>query len=93
MVSWTNGRRLLGPMKPMLGSWESRPDAQESRMPARSHRTSRTFGKGWISLEAVWIMALRESILSLQYSAQRRMGLFCLLVHQRRQEGGRTFIG
>jgi hypothetical protein len=41
-------------MKPLLGSWISTPDAQESRMPALCHRTLTVFGKGWINLEAVW---------------------------------------
>jgi len=52
--SWNKGRGLLGPPKPLLGSWTSPPEAQESRSPSPCDRTFADFGKGWIHLEAVW---------------------------------------
>jgi hypothetical protein len=54
MVTWSKGRGLLGPLKPLMGSWVSPPEAQESRMPALCHRTLRKFGTGWVNLKAVW---------------------------------------
>ena len=59
MGVWTKGRGLLGPMKPLLGDWESLPESQETQMPMYCSRTLREFGKGWIELDARWDMGSR----------------------------------
>ncbi len=59
MAGWKPGRGLLGPMKPLLGSWISPPEAQESRAPSRCRRILRPLGKGWIELDARWDFGAR----------------------------------
>jgi hypothetical protein len=59
-TGWTQGRGLLGPLKPLLGEWVSPPEAQVSQMPARCTRTFRPLGKGWIELDACWEMPKGE---------------------------------
>ena len=59
MTNWRFGRGLLGPLKPLLGVWNSPPEAQESAMPVRCVRALRPLGKGWIELDARWEMASR----------------------------------
>ncbi len=56
MAVWAKGRGLLGPMKPLLGSWSSPPAGQESRLPTWCTRRLAPLGKGWISLHAVWAL-------------------------------------
>jgi hypothetical protein len=59
LTTWKSGRGLLGPLRPVLGVWVSPPEAQEFNMPMRCTRTLRTFGKGWIELDARWDMGSR----------------------------------
>lgn len=52
---WTMGRGMLGPLKPLLGSWITaggQGDTQAASM--RCTRTFTPFGKGWIELDARW---------------------------------------
>jgi hypothetical protein len=56
---WKSGRGLLGPLKPLLGAWASPPGRQEAEMPMRCTRVFRSFGKGWIELDARWEMGGR----------------------------------
>jgi hypothetical protein len=53
-MTWTKGRGLLGPLKPLLGDWVSLPEHQETQMPMRCTRTLRPFGDRWIQLDAIW---------------------------------------
>ena len=50
---WKKGRGKLGPLDPLLGSWQAEADTPMGRV-----RCSRTFskfhGKGWIILDADW---------------------------------------
>jgi hypothetical protein len=53
-MSWSRGRGLLGPLKPLLGSWVA--EGQHNGMPFTCTRRFEPFGKGWIRLEATWTL-------------------------------------
>ena len=55
-MKWTKERGLLGPMKPLLGTWLSEPAWQQTDRPMRCTRTFTAFGDGWIELAAHWDM-------------------------------------
>lgn len=54
-MTWTKGRGILGPLKPLLGEWVSvaaHGDSRAAQM--RCSRTFSLFGKGWAQLDARW---------------------------------------
>ena len=55
--AWSKGRGLLGPLKPLLGRWETAgsPDAVGAAQ-MRCTRDFTAFGKDWVKLEAAWEM-------------------------------------
>jgi hypothetical protein len=60
-MTWTKGRGLLGPLKPLLGAWVSEPGEQQSNIPARCTRVLRPFGQGWIELDARWEISSEQT--------------------------------
>ncbi|QLQ14042.1 MAG: hypothetical protein HZY74_13300 [Brevundimonas sp.] len=52
MTTWTKGRGLLGPMKPLLGRWTAQTEAYGQ--PVTCQRVFEPFGKGWVRLDAAW---------------------------------------
>lgn len=57
-MSWSKGRGLLGPLKPLIGNWATQRGAGDS--PAAAMRCTRSFtpfGKDWIMLDARWSMS------------------------------------
>ena len=54
-MSWTKGRGVLGPLKPLLGEWVTA--HSEGDTAAAAMRCTRSFfplGKGWVELAARW---------------------------------------
>lgn len=61
MGGWAKGRGLLGPLKPLLGDWQTIAQGETVTNPHALHcaRTFRAFGKSWIELDARWDMGSR----------------------------------
>jgi hypothetical protein len=51
---WKPGRGLLGPLRPLMGTWVAETEANGVAM--RCTRTFEPFGKGWARLDAEWVM-------------------------------------
>jgi hypothetical protein len=90
MTDWRRGRGLLGPLKPLLGSWLSPPEAQESRSPSRCTRILRPLGKGWIELDARWDLGARGEYRELALygaSGDGALGFYSFTSDGKRSEG------
>lgn len=90
MSTWKSGRGLLGPMTPLLGTWVSPPAAQEARVPMPCTRVFRTFGAGWIELEARWEMGARgdyREIAIFGARPDRVLGFYSFTNDGKRSEG------
>ena len=66
-MSFTLGRGLLGPMKPLLGRWVYR--GEHNGQSVQVERTYETWGKGWVRLTAVWTMPGRNYVETAFYGA------------------------
>ena len=55
MTAWSKGRGLLGPLKPLLGTWRN---VSQDDKPASRAKCTRTFeaalGGGFVRLSAIW---------------------------------------
>lgn len=57
--SWTSGRGILGPLKPLIGDWVSEPAGPGKASIVRCRRRFTLFGKSWLALEAEWVLGPR----------------------------------
>ena len=90
MAVWSRGRGLLGPLSPLIGDWISQPEAQQTQLPVRCTRVFRTFGRGWVALNAVWEMGPRgdyREIALFGATAGRGLGFFSFTNDGKRSEG------
>lgn len=89
---WKPGRGLLGPLKPLLGIWETETDGPQPGLRLRCTRTFRlVLGGGWVQLEARWAMgpgsAYEETAL-FGRGADGRLAFFSFTSDGKRSEGG-----
>jgi hypothetical protein len=55
MAGWGKGRGLLGPLKPLLGRWQTvAAEGSTGAAALACRRTFQPFGKDWIELRAEW---------------------------------------
>jgi hypothetical protein len=89
--SWKPGRGVLGPLKPLLGSWEAEADGPYPGSRIRCTRTFRlVLGGGWIQLEARWALGPErayEEIALFGRGAEGRLAFFSFTSDGKRSEG------
>lgn len=66
-MSFTFGRGLLGPMKPLLGRWLHQ--GEHNGQAVRVERIYEPWGKGWVRLTATWSLPDRNYVESAFYGA------------------------
>ena len=87
------GARPSWPLKPLLGTWLSLPEHQQSQMPARCNRVLHPFGKAWIEMDARWDMAERgqyREIALFGAMADGTLGFYSFTSDGKRSEGRRS---
>ena len=59
-MTFTLGRGLLGPLKPLIGSWVHR--GEHNGQSVRVTRVYEPWGKGWVRLTATWTLPGRDYV-------------------------------
>src|SRR3954451_22206110 len=90
-TDWKSGRGLLGPLKPLLGGWETEADGPQPGSRMTCTRTFRpVLGGGWIQLDARWAMgpgrAYEETAL-FGRGAEGRLAFFSFTSDGKRSQG------